>query len=202
MANQPTNETIMASSTTISACDDNNVKMKQQQKEADKEHHLSGEEQLRRSRRKDSYHLVASKNKLPKDLDETDEEEDILFQHLTKISSSSSQRRRSSKDLDLQRSLKLRDDIQQAKKRLFRDIAKSGGDTTTQEFHDTLDTLLKLYDPTQFDARKILKKTKTTTLEGMWITLSKPNFIGCLGQNSNDEYMYTLGRMSFGKIIV
>ncbi len=34
-------------------------------------------------------------------------------------------------------------------------------------------------------------------LEGMWLTLSKPKYSDCLGQNAVGDYMYTMGRMSF-----
>jgi hypothetical protein len=152
---------------------------------------LTGEERLRRQRRKGSYHLVASKNKLPKDLEE--DEDDMLFRHLTAMPPG------------LRRPDQNQLSIQEAKKRLFREIASSGGDTTTAGFQAALDMLTKLYDPTKFDARKkpsstrsSIQKDQPLQLEGMWITLSRPNFSECLGQNPMDEYMYTLGRMSFG----
>ena len=34
-------------------------------------------------------------------------------------------------------------------------------------------------------------------LEGMWMTMSKPNFADQIGTNDNEEFLYTLGRMSF-----
>jgi hypothetical protein len=155
---------------------------------------LTGEERLRRQRRKGSYHLVASKNKLPRDLEE--DEDDMLFRHLTAVPLGG---------------LRLSDQnqlsIQEVKKRLFREIASSGGDTATAGFQAALDMLTKLYDPTKFDARKkpsrsstrsSIQKDQPLQLEGMWITLSRTNFSECLGQNPMDEYMYTLGRMSFG----
>ena len=162
-------------------------------------------ERLRRQRRKGSYHLVASKNKLPKDLDE--DEDDMLFKHLTAIPPGL---RRDEKQIS----------IQQAKKRLFKEIAKTGGDTTTVEFLAALEELTKMYDPTKFDARKkpprrsrssrtnstrrsssssSSSSSKGLEIEGMWITLSKPNYSDCLGKTEKEEYLYTLGRMSFGE---
>mmetsp|Transcript_14131 Transcript_14131/g.32802 ORF Transcript_14131/g.32802 Transcript_14131/m.32802 type:complete len:772 (-) Transcript_14131:500-2815(-) len=35
------------------------------------------------------------------------------------------------------------------------------------------------------------------SIDGMWLTLSKPNFFGKLGENDNGDPLYTLGRMSF-----
>jgi hypothetical protein len=34
-------------------------------------------------------------------------------------------------------------------------------------------------------------------LEGNWVNMSRPNYVECLGQNGEDDFMYTLGRMSF-----
>jgi hypothetical protein len=163
---------------------------------------LDREENLRRKRRKGAYHLVASKNRLPKDLEEEEEDYDILFQHLTRIPpgiKNPDQRQRR---------------IQEAKTKLFRDMAKTGGDTTTPEFLQALELLTKLYDHTKFDARKkpeqrpsssssssgrkIIGKAERLQMEGMWITLSPPHFSACLGTNKDEEYLYTLGRMSFG----
>lgn len=152
---------------------------------------LTEEERLRRQRRKGSYHLVASKNKLPTDVEE--EEDDMLFRHLTAIPRSPRNTRGQKQKLM----------IQEAKKRLFREIARSGGGTTTDEFRGALNMLSKLYDPTTFDARKKPPSSPhndhPVKLEGMWITLSKPSFSQCLGQTPDDNYMYTLGRMSFGE---
>jgi hypothetical protein len=157
---------------------------------------VSQEENIRRQRRKGSYHLVASKNRLPKDLEE--DEDDMLFQHLTRIPAR------------LKRVDQNEVGIQEAKKKLFRDMGKTGGDTTTLEFQQALELLTKLYDPTTFDARKKPSRSSSSSgrkskqleqpleFEGMWISLSRPNFAACLGQNENEEYLYTLGRMSFG----
>jgi hypothetical protein len=163
---------------------------------------LDREENLRRQRRKGAYHLVASKNRLPKDLEEEEEDYDILFQHLTRIPPGI-------KNPDQKQRW-----IQEAKKKLFRDMAKTGGDTTTPEFLQALELLTKLYDHTKFDARKkperrpsssssssgrkISGKAEPLQMEGMWITLSPPHFSACLGTNKDEEYLYTLGRMSFG----
>jgi len=34
-------------------------------------------------------------------------------------------------------------------------------------------------------------------LNGSWVSLSRPAYGGCLGENSRGDYMYTLGKMSF-----
>jgi len=159
--------------------------------------YISAEEKVRRSRRKGSYHLVASRNKLPCDPDE--QEDDSLFQYLTSNDS-------------LGRHAERRLALQDAKRNLLCELAHSGGDTTSVDFSKALAKLTDLWDPKHFDARKqpcrpISKsssssggspKKQSPQLEGMWIDLSKPKFSGCLGTNSNNEFLYTLGRMSFG----
>ena len=34
-------------------------------------------------------------------------------------------------------------------------------------------------------------------LNGSWVSLSRPAYGGCLGENNRGDYMYTLGKMSF-----
>jgi hypothetical protein len=147
-------------------------------------------EDLRRNRRKGSYHLVSSKNRLPTDPDE--EEEDQLFNYLT---TSSNRSLRKTENFLL---------IQGTKAQLLRELAGSGGDTTSAAFHDILNRLTKIYDPSHFDARKLPSRPSKNSkhqpiqMEGMWIDLSKPKFSDRMGINDNRDYMYTLGRMSFG----
>ena len=157
---------------------------------------ITREERLRRQRRKESYHLVAYKNKLPKDLEE--DEDDMMFNHLTSIPK---QKLRS----DAARQYQIRD----AKRRFFLEIARNVGDTTTQEFQDALDSLTKLYDPNDFDARtkRVSSSSSSSSstklqLEGMWISLTKPKFTNCFGNNQRNECLYKLGRMSFGMISI
>jgi hypothetical protein len=147
-------------------------------------------EDMRRNRRKGSYHLVSSKNRLPTDPDE--EEEDQLFSYLT---TSSNRSLRKTEDFLL---------LQGTKAQLLRELAASGGDTTSAAFHDILDRLTTIYDPSNFDARKSpfrpnkKSKQQPIQMEGMWIDLSKPKFSDRFGINDNHDFMYTLGRMSFG----
>jgi hypothetical protein len=149
-------------------------------------------ENMRRDRRKCSYHLVSSRNRLPADPEE--EEEDQLFSFLT---STSNRNLRNAENFLL---------IQGTKAQLLRELASSGGDTTRAAFHDVLDRLTKIYDPSHFDARKLpprpsrsrKQRDQPPQMEGMWIDLSKPKFSDGVGMNDNRDFMYTLGRMSFG----
>jgi hypothetical protein len=121
---------------------------------------------------------VAGHHKLPREI--SDLEEDQLFKLLT----------------DPQKGTRPR--IQQAKATLVKELAVSGGDTTTPGFLEALDELTKLYDPTQFDARiKTRRDDLKSHLGGMWMMLTKPNFPGCIGHNADGEPLYTLGHMSF-----
>ena len=162
---------------------------------------LTKREQQLRNLRKGSYHLDASRNKLPHPDDPQEEEEDLLFKFLTEITPN--------KLIPVERQLEIRN----AKVNLLRNLAKTSGDVSTPEFAAALDQLTKLYDPSVFDARKAPRKHSSDPkrgsrssfgkssgrpeLEGMWLTLSRPCFEGCLGTNPDRHPMYTLGRMTF-----
>ena len=87
----------------------------------------------------------------------------------------------------------------------------TGGDVTADPFLHALKRLRGLYKRSGMDCRKEATSFSASAaaatennaapsaqLEGMWLTLSRPNYHDCLGVNSSKEYMYTLGRMSFG----
>ena len=139
---------------------------------------MDEEELERRSRRKGSYHLIASRNRLPTDPDAQDD--DYMFKYLLAPSA---------KKMSLF----------EAKRNFLRVIASTAGDTTDPSFQRSLDRLIHERD-TSFDAR-IRPSTKATSpqMEGMWIALSQPQFTESLGRNEHNEVLYTLGRMSFSK---
>ncbi len=39
--------------------------------------------------------------------------------------------------------------------------------------------------------------TASDFFEGSWVNMTRPNYIECLGENGDNDFMYTLGRMSF-----
>lgn len=45
--------------------------------------------------------------------------------------------------------------------------------------------------------RAIGGPTISDFFEGCWVNMSRPNYIECLGENGDNDFMYTLGRMSF-----
>jgi hypothetical protein len=137
-------------------------------------------ESIKRNRRKGSYHILASKNRLPSDPD--DQEDDYMFKYLMETSCR-------------------KENLLVAKRAFLGDIATSGGDTTTASFQRSLEQLVQLSPGERsFDAsRTPSKSSQSPKMEGMWILLSKPQFSDSIGRNEHLEQMYTLGRMSFSK---
>ena len=101
-----------------------------------------------------------------------------------------------------------RSELQHTKTALLNALQMTGGDVTTEPFLFALKRLRGLYKRSGLDCRRRVVSSSSTVvdetagatpqLEGMWLTLSRPNFHDCLGLNEQREYMYTLGRMSFG----
>ena len=137
-------------------------------------------ERIRRKRRKGSYHLVASKNKLP--TDESDQEEDYLFRYLLEVPRKDS-------------------NLLLAKRSFLQELARSGGDTSESapDVQKALANLLAV-DHGQLSSKPVAPSSTSTSqlLEGMWVSLSKPIHTDCKGVNESKEYLYSLGRMSFG----
>lgn len=100
--------------------------------------------------------------------------------------------------------------IEKARDDILRVLAISDGDSESEDFKKKVDPLEKHFLGREIDTRAISVPSNRGTLassasassaaesiNGMWLTLSKPNFFGKLGQNDNGDPMYTLGRMSF-----
>ena len=142
----------------------------------------AAQERLREKRwRRNRYHLVASQCK-----NSVDDEDSYLHHILESQRGSQSPISASAHD---------------TKMRLLHELAVDHGDTQGDGFRRTLDELTDLHTLADWDARDDPKlggmSTDRPILEGTWITLSKPNFQGCLGQNSHGEYLYSLGRMAW-----
>ena len=73
-------------------------------------------------------------------------------------------------------------------------LAVTQGDVTSPKFKKSLEPLLQYFSQTQLDAQPHGVKG---TMDGMWLTLSKPSFFSSMGENDSGDPMYTLGRMSF-----
>jgi len=142
---------------------------------------MSPEEKERREKRKLSYHLLGTKNQLPKDLDD----QDPLFRYLTTLTLPTPNQTR----------------VLTAKRVFLNALAHADGDGTNDNVQNVLDELTRCYEPDAFDARAKPSRTammSSPQLEGMWISLIKPKFRDDLGMNAKGEYLYTLGRLSFG----
>ena len=88
------------------------------------------------------------------------------------------------------RSSSMNSSIDDCKDALLYALTVHQGETTSQDFQDKLQVLQDIYTTNK----------KTTTLsssQGLWLTLTKPTFFDCLGDNPDGDPMYTLGRMSF-----
>jgi hypothetical protein len=91
--------------------------------------------------------------------------------------------------------LSLPSEVQQARDDVLRALAVSQGDVDADAFKDSADPLEKYFSTRDLDTRPHV--VGTDSVDGMWLTLSKPTFFGCLGENDEGDPMYTLGRMSF-----
>jgi hypothetical protein len=90
--------------------------------------------------------------------------------------------------------------LDDAKVALLLALTVSSGDVTSKSFLSALEQLRSLYQKTGWDARYYNRENANSSskyIEGNWLTLSRPNYAECLGTNANNEFMYTLGRMSF-----
>lgn len=81
------------------------------------------------------------------------------------------------------------------------------GDVSSDRFMSSLEVLTTFYKNSGRDARvnpwgdgsdkNIGGPVGADLLEGFWLNMSRPNYVECLGQNAENDFMYTLGRMSF-----
>ena len=111
----------------------------------------------------------------------------------------------------------------EAKSALLSSLASTGGDVTQPSFVKSLSVLEEYYRSTGVDARaRAFDRSQKSpfghtvgitgayesggdgrqggslaTVEGTWLSLSRPDYTHCLGKNDKHHYMYTLGRMSF-----
>jgi hypothetical protein len=89
-----------------------------------------------------------------------------------------------------------RSQIEVLKARLVGDLKTSGGSVETTEFLGCLEVLEAYYRSKSWDGRGSCKSSPFS-LEGNWLTLSKPTYNECNGRSEKGEYMYSLGRLSF-----
>jgi hypothetical protein len=97
-------------------------------------------------------------------------------------------------------------EVLNAREGLLYELAISGGETTSATFQDCLTILQDNYmNQVQLEYEDIMNHTSNASNvrnpyavhEGTWLTLTKPTFFGCLGENDNGDPLYSLGRMTF-----
>jgi hypothetical protein len=84
--------------------------------------------------------------------------------------------------------------VQAARDSILQALAVHGGETDSSEFQSALAVLTEHDRHVGTDGEH---DPSPNTVEGMWLTLTKPTFFDCLGENDAGDPMYTLGRMSF-----
>jgi len=100
---------------------------------------------------------------------------------------------------------------------LIEALQNVSGDVKDKRFLSSLEVLARFYKASGRDARvnpwsgrresdesgygyyggDIGGPTSSDLLEGSWLNMSRPNYVECLGNNADGDFMYTLGRMSF-----
>ena len=73
--------------------------------------------------------------------------------------------------------------IEHVKQKLIGDLKASGGSVDTRDFLDCLEFLSAYYKSKSWDGRGISKGSGPFSLQGSWLTLSKPTFSDCKGCN-------------------
>lgn len=86
--------------------------------------------------------------------------------------------------------------VMNARDSVLYSLAITQGDVDSSKFVQSLDPLLKYFSQKELDTRPSVVH-QADSVDGMWLTLSKPTYFGCLGENDNGDPMYTLGRMAF-----
>jgi hypothetical protein len=77
-------------------------------------------------------------------------------------------------------------------------LQSSGGDTNNPAFLSALEILSTSYSTRGFDARWTGNASSAShEMDGIWLTLSKHNFVDCEGATKSEEPRYQLGRLAF-----
>ena len=89
-------------------------------------------------------------------------------------------------------------EVLNAREGILYELAASGGETTSPAFMDCLAILQDNYmNQVQSEYENTSNINPYSIHEGTWLTLTKPTFFGCLGENDNGDPLYSLGRMTF-----
>lgn len=88
-------------------------------------------------------------------------------------------------------------EISAIKNTLTAELTATGGDSTTAKFEKCLNLLHSSYKSRGWDARWLEKDSSPFSLDGTWLTLTKPTYTECKGRNPKGQYIYSLGRLTF-----
>jgi hypothetical protein len=88
-------------------------------------------------------------------------------------------------------------EISAIKNALKAELTATGGDPITATFEKYLDLLHSSYRSRGWDARWLEKDSTPFSMDGTWLTLTKPTYTECQGRNSKGQYIYSLGRLAF-----
>ena len=80
---------------------------------------------------------------------------------------------------------------------LLHALAITQGDVESEKFKLALEPLTKYFGGLDVDTRPRPSSCCERSVEGMWLTLSKPTYFSNLGENDSGDPLYTLGRMAF-----
>jgi hypothetical protein len=87
--------------------------------------------------------------------------------------------------------------VKDVKMKLISDLRASEGSTETTEVLGCLEFLEAYYRSKSWDGRGSNHASAPFTLDGRWLTLSKPTYNESKGRSEKGEYLYSMGRMSF-----
>mmetsp|Transcript_21421 Transcript_21421/g.35454 ORF Transcript_21421/g.35454 Transcript_21421/m.35454 type:complete len:567 (+) Transcript_21421:150-1850(+) len=76
-------------------------------------------------------------------------------------------------------------------------LKRNGGILEDPSLKTGLSILESYYLSSDLDARRADTDAFPYEIDGTWLTLSRPTYTECQGKNNSDEYLYSLGRMSF-----
>ena len=96
-----------------------------------------------------------------------------------------------------EREMSLEESLVKRRDELLQALAISGGDAQAESFVKTIDPLNAVFEEQDVDTRLVTNSDSDKTVQGTWLTLTKPTFFGNLGENDAGDPMYTLGRMTF-----
>jgi len=112
---------------------------------------------------------------------------DLARQNLVEVENTDEVHLISEAEEECEEDFVISEEVGNAKNDLLQSLSSANGDTNNAIFSEHLQRMSSLCS---FSSSNLL-------LSGVWVTLSRPDFKECLGQNESGEFIYTLGRMAF-----